>query len=92
MCLVDSKVKSKKASELEMLHYIFIHSYLIFVDLVDVSFSHGNSGKQTLLKSDWVIGNNIVMTFALFNQSEEYRSIRKKGRARNQKCCHRSES
>ena len=47
--LVDSKVKSKKASELEMLHYIFIHSYLIIVDLADVSFSHVNSAKQTLL-------------------------------------------
>ena len=50
------------------LHYIFIHSYLIFANLVDVSFSDANSGKQTLLagiylkwefKSDWVIRNNI---------------------------------
>ena len=32
-----------------MLHYIFIRSYLIFVKLEDVSFSHANSGKQTLL-------------------------------------------
>ena len=71
-----------------MLHYIFIRSYLIFVKLEDVSFSHANSGKQTLLagiylkwefNSDWVIRNNIVMTFALFDQSEEYRSARKKG-------------
>ena len=50
------------------LHYIFIHSYLIFANLVDVSFSDANSRKQTLLagiclkwefKSDWVIRNNI---------------------------------
>ena len=92
--------EQKKTSELEMLHYIFIHSYLIFVRLVDVSFSHANSGKQTFLvgiyfkwefNSDWVIRNNIVMTFALFNQSEEYRSARKKGCAQKQKWCHRSE-
>ena len=84
-----------------MLHYKFINSHLIFVSLVDVSFSHANSGKQTLLvgiylkselKSDLVIGNNIGMTFALFNQSEEHRSTRKKGCAPKQKWYHRSES
>ena len=82
------KKKKKKTSELQMLHYIFIHSYLIFVNFVDVSFSHVNSRKQTLLvgthlkwkfKSDWVIRNNIVMTFAWYNESEEYRSTKKKG-------------
>ena len=41
--------KEQKTYELEMLHYIFIHSYFIFVDLVDVSFSQVNSRKQTLL-------------------------------------------
>ena len=66
---------------------MFTCSYLMFINLIDVSFSHANSGKQTLLvdiylkwelKCDCVIGNNIAMTFALFNQSEEYRSARKK--------------
>ena len=47
--LIDSKVKSKKTSELEMLHYIFIRRYLMLVNLVNVSFSHANNGKQTLL-------------------------------------------
>ena len=70
-----------------MLHNIFIHSYLIFVNFVDISFSHVNSWKQTLLvgthlkwkfKSDLVIGNNIVMTFASYNESEEYKSTKKK--------------
>ena len=32
-----------------MLHYKFINSHLIFVNLVDVSFSNANSGKQTLV-------------------------------------------
>ena len=47
--LIDSKVKNKKTSELEMLHYIFIRRYLMLVNLVNVSFSHANNGKQTLL-------------------------------------------
>ena len=48
--LIDSKEKSReKTSELEMLHYIFIRRYLMLVNLVNVSFSHANNGKQTLL-------------------------------------------
>ena len=47
--LIDSKVKNKKTSELEMVHYIFIRRYLMLVNLVNVSFSHANNGKQTLL-------------------------------------------
>ena len=38
-----------------MLHYKFINSHLIFVSLVDVSFSHANSGKQTLLVGIYII-------------------------------------
>ena len=44
-----------------MLHYIFIHSYLVFVDLVEVSFSHVNSGKQTLLV-DIILNENLNPT------------------------------
>ena len=49
VCFIDSKVVQKNPSELEVLHCIVIHSYLIVVDLVDVSLSHVNIGKQTLL-------------------------------------------
>ena len=48
VCFNRFQSKEQKTSELKMLHYIFIHSYLMFVKLVDVLFSHANSGKQTL--------------------------------------------
>ena len=57
----QSKMQKKKKSKLEMLHYIFIYSYLIFVDLVQVSFSHVNSGKQTLLV-DIILNENLNPT------------------------------
>ena len=56
----------------------YLSSYLMLVALIDFTFSHVSSKKQTLLvcthlkwefKCNWVIRNKIVMTFSLFNQS-----------------------
>ena len=67
---------------------LYVYPQLLkIINFIDFTFSHVSSEKQTLLvgthikwefKCDWVIRNNTAMTFALFNQSEEYKSSRKK--------------
>ena len=59
--LIDSKVKSKKTSELEMLHYIFIRRYIKLLNLVNVSFSHANNENKHFLLA-YILNENLNPT------------------------------